>query len=61
MANKKRKKAAKKKHAAKRTANERKTTTANENAETEAVEKWLWILDKPVAIKGRRVKRRARK
>ncbi len=48
---KKRKKAAKKKHATKRTANERNTTAANEEAETEAIEEWLRIRDKPLAIK----------
>jgi hypothetical protein len=65
---KKRKKAAQKKHAKKRTANKRKTTTANEVAETEAVEKWVRIMDKPLAIregdrrrlKGRKSKRRGK-
>jgi hypothetical protein len=54
---KKRKKAAKKKRAAKRTTNTGKTTAANEEAETEAIEEWLRIRDKPLAIKegdGRR-------
>lgn len=49
---KKRKKAAKKKHVTKRTANERKTTTANKVAETEAIKEWLQMMDKSLAIKG---------
>jgi hypothetical protein len=65
---KKRKKAAKKKRAKKRTAKERKATTANEEAETEAVEQWVRIMDKPLAIrqgdrrrlKGRKSKRRGK-
>ena len=54
---KKRKKAAKKKQATKRTGNERKTTTANQEIETEAIEKWLRIMDR-IPARKRGAKRR---
>ena len=38
---------AKKKQITKRIANERKTNSANEEAETKTIKQWLRILDKP--------------
>ena len=43
---------AKKKQITKRTVDERKTTTANEVAETKAIENWLRIVDKPLKKKA---------
>jgi hypothetical protein len=42
---------AKKKQIKKKAANERKTTSANELAETKEIENWLRIVDKPLGTK----------